>query len=330
MNTQFGFSWRVFVSFLFGILSLVLTHGAQAQSYPGRPVRVIMPYPPGAVGDIMMRTVGQRLMEILGHPFIIDNRAGGGGMAATEFAAKSTPDGHTLLFNGPNHVTNLGLYPNVPYDPVADFAPITHVASSQTVLVAHASTGLKTVQQLVDAAKAKPMGLNYASSGAGTGTHLSMEMLMRATGTKLTHVSFRGGSPAAVALVAGQVQVGFTSVPLVLSFIKDGRLLPLAVGGSKRLSALPDVSSLADLGMLNYDVEVWFGLLAPKSTPAPVVSLLAREIRRILYESGIPEKFEVLGFTVVGSTPAEFDALIKKELQRWPKLIRELGIQGGS
>ena len=301
-----------------------------AQSYPSRPVRIVIPYPPWAVGDIMIRTVGQRLMEILGHPFIIDNRAGGGGLAATEFVAKSTPDGYTLLFNGPNHVTNLGLYANVPYDPVADFVPITHVASSQTVLVAHASTGLKTIQQLVDAAKANPMALNYASSGAGTGTHLSMEMLMRATGTKLTHVSFRGGSPAAVALVAGQVQVGFTSLPLVLSFIKDGRLIPLAVGGSKRLSALPEVPSLADLGMLNYDVEVWFGLLAPKHTPAPVVGVLAKEIRRILNEPGIPEKFDGLGFTVVGSTPAEFDALVKKELQRWPKLIRELGIQGGS
>lgn len=330
MNTRFGFPRRVLISFLFGILSLVLNHGAQAQSYPSRPVRVVVPYPPGAVGDIMIRTVGQRLMEILGQPFIIDNRAGGGGMVATEFVAKSTPDGHTLLFNGPNHVTNLGLYAKVPYDPVADFVAITHVASSQTVLVAHASTGLKSLQQLVDAAVAKPMALNYASSGAGTGTHLSMEMLMRATGAKLTHVSFRGGSPAAVALVAGQVQVGFTSVPLVLSFIKDGRLIALAVGGSKRLSALPDVPSLADLGMLNYDVEVWFGLLAPKNTPAPVVGVLAKEIRRILSEPGIPEKFEGLGFTVVSSTPAEFDALIRKELQRWPKLIRELGIQGGT
>ena len=153
---------------------------------------------------------------------------------------------------------------------------------------------------------------------------------MRATGAKLTHVSYRGGSPAAVALAAGEVKVGFTSVPLVLGFIKDGRLVPLAVGGSKRLSALPDVPSLADLGMLNYDVEVWFGLLAPKNTPAPVVGVLAKEIRRILSEPGMPEKFEVLGFTIVGSTPAEFDALIKKELQRWPKLIRELGIQGGT
>lgn len=330
MNTRCGFSRRVPACVLFTIVSLLATLGAHAQSYPGRPVRVIMPYPPGAVGDIMMRTVGQRLLEILGQPFIIDNRAGGGGLAATESAAKATPDGRTLLFNGPNHVTNLGLYPNVPYDPVADFAPITHVASSQTVLIAHATTGIRTVQQLVDAAKAKPMALNYASSGAGTGTHLSMEMLMRATGIKLTHVSFRGGSPAAVAMVAGQVQTGFAGVPLVLSFIKDGRLAPLAVGGSKRLPSLPDVPSLADLGMLNYDVEVWFGLLAPKHTPAAVVNLLATEIRRILKEPGIPEKFEVIGFTPVGSTPAEFDALIRKEAQRWPKLIRELGIQAGS
>lgn len=310
-------------------MSCVAPISAQAQSYPIRPVRVIVPYPPGAVGDIMIRTVGLRLAEILGHPFVIDNRAGGG-MAATEVVAKSAPDGYTLLFPGPNHVTNLGLYANVPYDPVADFVPITYVASAQTVLVAHASTGLKTIRQLVDAAKAKPMALNYASSGAGTGTHLSMEMLMRATGTKLTHVSFRGATPAAIALVAGQVQAGFTTPPLVLSFIKDGRLVPLAVGGSKRLSVLPDVPSLADLGMLNYDFEVWFGLLAPKNTPAPVVGVLAKEIRRILSEPGLADKFEVLGFTVVGSTPAEFDALIKKEVQRWPKLIRELGIQSGN
>jgi tripartite-type tricarboxylate transporter receptor subunit TctC len=203
------------------------------------------------------------------------------------------------------------------------------VGSSQVVFVAHASTQLKTLQQFIDAAKAKPMELNYASSGNGTGTHLSMEMLMLATGIKLTHVPFRGGTPAATAIVSGQVHVGFTSPPLVKTFIADGRLLALAVGGSKRLSGLPEVPSLGDLRLLNYDVDVWFGLLAPKGTPAAIADLLSRETRRVLAEPGMAEKFDTLGFSIGGSTPAEFDALIKRELQRWPKVIRELGIKGG-
>ena len=299
------------------------------QSFPTKPVRVIIPYPPGAVGDIMMRTVGERLTTLLGQPFVIENRAGGGGLAATESVAKAPADGYTLLFNGPNHVTNLGLYKNVPYDPVNDFAPVSYVSSSQTILVTHASSGIKTVKELVEAAKAKPMGINYASSGNGTGTHLSMEMFMRATGIQLTHIPFKGATPAFTALAAGQVQVGFTTPPLARQFINEGRLHALAVGGSKRLSTFPAVPSLADLGLLNYDVEVWFGLLAPKGTPPEVVELLARETRRVLNEPGMHEKFDTLGFTIVGSTPAEFAEHIKRETARWPKVIKELGITAG-
>jgi tripartite-type tricarboxylate transporter receptor subunit TctC len=300
-----------------------------AQSYPAKPVRVIIPYPPGAVGDIMMRTVGERLGTLLGQPFVIENRAGGGGLAATEAVARSPADGYTLLFNGPNHVTNLGLYKNVPYDPVGDFAPISYVSSSQTILVTHASSSLKSVKELIEAAKAKPMALNYASSGNGTGTHLGMEMFMRATGIQLTHVPFKGGTPAFTALAAGQVQVGFTTPPLARQFISEGRLNALAVGGSKRLTGFPNVPSLAELGLLKDDVEVWFGLLAPKGTPQPVVELLAKDIKRVLNEPGMFEKFDALGFTIVGSTPAEFAEHIKRETARWPKVIKELGIIAG-
>jgi tripartite-type tricarboxylate transporter receptor subunit TctC len=318
----------VIKNFLIGLLFLFAAP-VLAQSYPAKPVRVIIPYPPGAVGDIMMRTVGERLGNILGQPFVIENRAGGGGLAATEFVAKSPPDGYTLLFNGPNHVTNLGLYKSVPYDPVADFSPVSYVSSSQTMLVTHASSSIKSVNELVAAAKAKPMALNFASSGNGTGTHLSMEMFMRATGIQLTHVPFKGATPAFTALAAGTVQVGFTTPALARQFINEGRLNALAVGGSKRLTAFPNVPSLADLDLLKFDVEVWFGLLAPKGTPAPVVDLLAKEIRRVLNEPGMFEKFDALGFTIVGSTPAEFAELIKRETVRWPKVIKELGITAG-
>ncbi len=314
--------------FFIGLL-LAAAAPVLAQSYPAKPVRIIIPYPPGAVGDIMMRTVGERLNTLLGQPFVIENRAGGGGLAATESVAKAPADGYTLLFNGPNHVTNLGLYKNVPYDPVNDFSPVSYVSSSQTILVTHASSGIRTVKELVEAAKAKPMGINYASSGNGTGTHLSMEMFMRATGIQLTHIPFKGATPAFTALAAGQVQVGFTTPPLARQFINEGRLHALAVGGSKRLSAFPAVPSLGDLGLLNYDVEVWFGLLAPKGTPPEVVELLARETRRVLNEPGMHEKFDSLGFTIVGSTPAEFAEHIKRETARWPKVIKELGITAG-
>ena len=312
-----------------GVLMFCFSASVLAQSYPAKPVRVIIPYPPGAVGDIMMRTVGERLGTLLGQPFVIENRAGGGGLAATEAVAKAPADGYTLLFNGPNHVTNLGLYKNVPYDPIADFAPISYVSSSQTILVTHASSGLKTVKELVAAAKAKPNALNYASSGNGTGTHLSMEMFMRATGIQLTHIPFKGATPAFTALASGQVQVGFTTPPLAKQFIQEGRLHALAVGGSKRLTGFPEVPSLGDLGLLNYDVEVWFGLLGPKGTPQPVVDLLAKEIKRVLSEPGMFEKFDALGFTIVGSTPAQFAEHIKRETARWPKVIKELGITAG-
>ena len=303
--------------------------GAGAQSYPDKPVRIVVPYPAGAVADVMMRIIGQRLTVRFGQQFTIDNRPGGGGMAATKAVADAVPDGYTLLFNGPNHVTNLGLYKNVPYDPIADFIPITHVASSQVILVANAATGFTNIGQIVAAAKANPTGLNYASSGAGTGTHLSMEMLMRATGVKFTHIAYKGASPAAVALGGGEVQLGFSSVPLVQPLIETGRVVPILVGGSKRLAAFPSVPSLAELGMLNYDVDIWFGLLAPKSTPAAVVDTLGTEIRRILAEPAMVERFDKFGFTAIGSMPADFENLIKKDAQRWPQLIRELGIEGG-
>ncbi len=297
--------------------------------WPEKPVKVIIPYPVGAVGDVMMRIVGERLATKFGQPFVMDNRPGGGGLAATRFVADAAPDGYTLLLNGPNHVTNLGLYRNVPYDPIADFTPITHIASAQTMLVAHPSTGFRNIEQVVAAAKAKPGGLNYASSGSGTGTHLSMEMLMRATGTKLAHISYKGGSPAAVALAAGDVQVGFAAVPLVQPLIASGRVVPILVGGSKRLPEFPNVPSLGELGMLNYDVEVWFGLLGPKGLPPAIADRIAGEVKAMLEDPALRQQFDKLGFTPAASSPAEFDALIRKEAQRWPALIRELGIGGG-
>lgn len=300
-----------------------------AQSYPEKPVRIIVPYPAGAAADVMIRSIGQRLADKFGQQFVIDNRAGGGGIAATKAVADAAPDGYTLLFTGPNHVTNLGLYKNVPYDPIAEFAPVTQVASAQSVFVANAATGFKSIYQVVSAAKAQPGLLNYASSGTGTGTHLAMEMLMRATGTKFAHIAYKGGTPAAAAIAAGEVQVGFSIVPLVKPLVDSKRLVPLLVGGTKRLAAFPGVPSLGELGMNNFDVDIWFGLMAPKRVPAAILDALSAEIRRVLTDSVVKERFASIGFSVVGSTAPEFDMLVRKEAQRWPQLIRELGIQPG-
>ena len=292
---------------LFASLGFVALSSAFAQNYPDKPVRIIVPYPAGATADVMMRMIGQRLNEKFGQQFVIDNRAGGGGLAATKAAADAPPDGYTLLFNGPNHVTNLGLYKNVPYDPITDFVPVTQVASAQVVFVASSASGLKTIEQVVAAAKAKPSVLNYASSGTGTGTHLSMEMLIRATGTKFVHVPYKGASPAAIAIAGGEVDVGFGAVPLVIPLIDSKRVTPILVGGNKRLQAFPSVPSLGELGMLNFDVDIWFGLLAPKNTPLAVVDALGQEIRRILKEPAIQERFATIGFAVVGSTRTDFE-----------------------
>jgi tripartite-type tricarboxylate transporter receptor subunit TctC len=318
------------MKFLLQIVVILITPlflgTASAQKYPDRPIKVVIPYPAGAIGDIIMRMVGQRLTDKLGQPVIIDNRPGGSGLAATEAVAKSLPDGYTLLLNGPNHVTNLGLFSKVPYDPVLDFSPITSIADAQVVLVAHKSAGINTIQQLVESAKKNPGVLNYGSSGSGTGTHLAAEMLSRAYGIKLTHIPYKGGSPAIVGQAAGQVQVSFAAVPLALNFIKNGTLIPLAIGGDQRLSALPNVPSFKDLGIMDYDVEIWFGLLAPKNTPAPIVNMIYEEIRKYVAEPAVIEKFSNMGLTPIASSPSQFSDFIKEETKRWPQLIRELNI----
>ncbi len=326
MNKYF-YHLKALTIFLVLTCTFFMSSSASAQKYPDRPIKIIVPYPAGAVGDIMMRLIGQRLTDRLGQPVIIDNRSGGGGLAATEAVAKAAPDGYTLLFNGPNHVTNLALYAKVPYDPILDFDPVIGIASSQIVLVAHKSTGIKSVQQLIELAKAKPGELNYASSGAGTGTHLAMEMFMRGTNTKLTHIPYKGGSAAVVGQASGQVQVSFSSIPVVINFIKDGTLIPLVVGGDQKIPSLPGVPTYKDLNLMNFDVEVWFGLFAPKNTPMAIRNLLYEEIKKYLAEPAVVDKFSDVGMTIIGSSPVQFSDFVKAETKRWPQAIREMGIK---
>jgi tripartite-type tricarboxylate transporter receptor subunit TctC len=319
-------SGRVFSLLILGALAS-FSGASFADDYPSRPIKIVVPYPPGAVGDIMIRIVTQRLSDKYKNGFVIENKSGGGGMAAAEGVAKSNPDGYTLLFNGPNHVTNLGLYKKVPYDPVNDFVPISYVAYSQTILVVHPQTGIKTVQQLIDKAKSNPMALNYGSSGNGTGSALKMQMLMRSTGMQMTHITYRGSSQGVVAQAAGEIDASFVSTPVVLEFIRSGKLTALMVNGTQRYPGLPDVPTSKELGLQDSDVEVWFGLFAPKNTSPTIVKMLSDDIQRVLKEPSTIERYSTIGLTVVGSNSEQFAAFVKSEATRWPKLIQEFGIK---
>jgi tripartite-type tricarboxylate transporter receptor subunit TctC len=306
--------------------TLTLSHPAAAQ-YPNKNIRIVVPYPGGSSGDIIARQIGQRLSDNLKQAVVIDNRPGGAGLAATQSVAKAEADGYTLLLTGMNHVANVGLYASLPYDPVKDFAEISLVGSVPLVLVANASAGFKTVAQLIERARAQPKVLNFASAGIGTGGHLAMELFMRTAGISLVHVPYRGATPALTDVLAGHVQVLFTGVPPTLEFVNRGELVPLLVSSLDRLPTLPATPTGKEIGMAQFHVDVWFGLLAPTGTPAAVVDLLAKQVAELVREPEARQKMAVQGIVPVGSSPEEFTRTIRQDLERWPQLIRDAGIK---
>lgn len=300
---------------------------AAQERYPARPVKVIVPYPAGASGDIVARLLSQKLEERFGQAFVIDNRPGGAGIAATRAVATAPADGYTLLLTGLNHVTNVGLFSSLPFDTEKDFAPVSLVGSVDLVLVAHPSTGFKTAQDLIDAAKKSPGKINFASAGIGTGGHLAMELFARTAGISLVHIPYCGATPALSDVVAGHVQVLFTGVPPTLGFLKNGALNALVVAGSRRTDMLPAVPTAQETGMAGFNVDVWFGVLGPAAMPAAVIETLAQPIGEFVREPEFKARLADQGVSPAGSTPAEFAAVIRHDLERWPKFIRELGLK---
>jgi len=295
--------------------------------FPRKPVRIIVPYPPGASGDLVGRMIGQRLSENLGQSVIIDNRAGGGGIAATDAVAKSSPDGYNLLLTGMNHTTNVALYASLPFDTERDFTAVSLAGSVPLVLVAHPSTGFKTSKELIQAAKLKPGTINSGSGGNGTGGHLAMELFDRATGIQLVHIPYKGATGAVTAVVSGETQISFAGVPPVLGFIKEGRLAPLLVTTAQRVPTLPGIPTAQETGVAGYEVDVWFGFLARAGTSPAILKLLSSQIVQIVREPAINSRMMAQGFVPAGSTPEEFERIIRKDLDRWPGLIREAGIK---
>jgi len=297
-----------------------------ADAYPTRPIRFIMPYPVGGTIDTSGRAVALELGERLGQQLVVDNRTGAGGTLGAEMGAHSPADGYTVVMGGTGTLAiSPGLDRRLGYDSVRDFAPITLLATTPYVLVAHPSVAAANVRELIALAKAKPGALIYASGGAGSAPHLIGEVFKKSAGIDLLHVPYKGSTPAKIDVMAGRAQLFFTGIPPVISEIRSGRLRALGVTSGARTPALPDVPTIAESGVPGFDVSPWFGMLAPAHTPAAIVARLHDEIVSILQRPAIRERFVRDGVDPVGNTPAEFGAFIRSERDKWAKAIRDSG-----
>jgi tripartite-type tricarboxylate transporter receptor subunit TctC len=298
-----------------------------AQAYPTKPIRLVVAFPAGGSTDIIARLVAQRLGEKLGQQVIVDNRGGAGGTIGTEIAARAAPDGHTLTMGTTStHVIAPAAYAKVSYDPVKDFSPITLVASTPYLLVLHPGVKANNLKEFVALAKSQPGKMNFASAGTGSTTQLAMEMLKIAAGIDIVHVPYGGNGPAGTATLGGQVQALFGSMPAVLPHAQAGRLRPIAVGTATRSPALPNVPTVAESGYPGFEVSLWLGFFAPKGTPQPVLNRLQKELTEIASNAEMKAQFEKNGASSVTNTPAEMNALMKTELEKYSKVVKAAGV----
>jgi tripartite-type tricarboxylate transporter receptor subunit TctC len=309
------------------VLSIGNVAPASAQgAYPTKPVRLVVPFPPGGTTDILARAVAQKLSETWGQQVIVDNRPGAGGNIGSELVAKSAPDGYTLLMGTVGtHAFNPSLYAKMPYDHVKDFTPVILVAGVPNVLVVNPSLPVNSVSELIAYGKANPNKLNFASSGNGTSIHLSGELFRTMTGVQMTHVPYKGSSPALTDLIAGQVQLMFDNLPSSLQFIRAGKLRALAVTSLERSSALPDVPTLAESGLPGFEASSWFGVLAPAGTPNDIIVKLNTAIAGWLATADAKEKLAAQGAIAAGGAPDAFVRHIAAESSKWAKVVKASG-----
>jgi tripartite-type tricarboxylate transporter receptor subunit TctC len=297
-------------------------------SYPLRPIRLIVPFPPGGGNDVMARIIGQKLTDAFGQQVVIDNRGGAGGNIGTETAARAAPDGYTLFLGGVgSHGTNPGLQAKLLYDPVKDFAPVSQIASASLVVIANLALPAKSITELVQYAQSRPGQINYASSGAGSIAHLSVALFNSMAKIKLQHVPYKGTGPALTDLLSGQVQLLFNSALSMLPQIRANRVRALAVTSATRIAPLPDVPTIAESGVPGYEVTSWYGMLAPARTPRAIIDKLNAEIAKAVKAPELRERLLSEGAMPVGNTPEQFAAFIQRELTRWAKVIKDAGIK---
>jgi tripartite-type tricarboxylate transporter receptor subunit TctC len=297
-----------------------------AQDYPSKPIRLVVPFTPGGSTDILARVIGMKLTEAWGRQVVIDNRPGAGGNIGVDLVAKSPADGYTLVMG---HIGTFGvnptLYPKLPYDPIKDFQPITLVALVPNMLSVNPALPAKSVKELIALAKAKPGTINFGSGGNGSAAHLAGEYFKLMSKTEITHIPYRGTSPAVTDLIAGQIQMIITGVPPTLNFVKTGKLRALAVATSKRLPLLPDLPTISEAGVPGYEATQWYGVLAPAGTPKPIVAKLNAEMAKAIKGPDVREKLAADAAEPVGNSPEEFGAFIKKEIARWAPVIKASG-----
>jgi tripartite-type tricarboxylate transporter receptor subunit TctC len=299
---------------------------AAAQSFPTKPIRIVVPFPPGGSTDLLARRIGEKLAAVWGQPVVVDNRAGAGGTLGADYVAKSAPDGYTLLMGvtGSNAIAN-ALYPKLPYDVVKDFAPVSLVVSSPLVLVRNPNFAPKTVQELVAAAKAKPGSISYGSPGNGTSMHLTGEMFKLSAKVSMLHIPYRGSAGALSDLMGGQIDTMFGDFLVVWPQLEAGKLQPIAVTSKTRHKMLPNVPTIAESGYPGFEALSWQGLFAPAATPPAVVEQLNREVNKALASADIQEYFGSRGFTLGGSSASEFKTFVKVEADKWAKIVQASG-----
>jgi tripartite-type tricarboxylate transporter receptor subunit TctC len=308
------------------IVGIALSAAAQAQEYPTKPVRILVPFAPGGVADNSARVIAEPLGVRLGQQVIVENRPGASGNIGTQQAAQAPADGYTLLlgFDG-TMVINPHVFPKIPFDTVGDFAPVTKLGDATLILVAHPSAGVRNLKELIEKAKSKPFP--YGTSGTGGTPHLAGEMLKQQTGAQLEHVPYKGGGPAVIDVVGGQIPLVFTAIASAQQHVRSGRLVAIGVPSAKRSAALPDVPTFQESGMAGFDVNSWVGIFAPAKTPPAIVARLQRELSAVLQSPFVKERYATLGIEPVGNPPDEFGAQVRADLARWAGVVKSANVK---
>jgi tripartite-type tricarboxylate transporter receptor subunit TctC len=326
MSIQHPFTRRALLTALAAATAGALPLAASAQSFPSKPITIIVPFSAGGTTDILARVVGQALTTELGQSVIVDNRAGAGGNIGGQAAARAPADGYTLFMGTVGtHAINAALYKKMPFDPIKDFAPLTRVANVPNLLVANPAQPYKTVQELIAYAKAHPGQVNFGSSGSGSSIHLSGELFKSMAKVDMQHVPYKGSAPAVTDLLGNQIGIMFDNMPSAIQHVRSGKLRPLAVTTAKRSPELPNVPTIAESGVPGYEATSWFGLFAPAGTPAPIVAQLNKAIVKVLGQADVKKKLAEQGAEPVAETPEQFAAFIQKEAVKWGKVVRESG-----
>jgi tripartite-type tricarboxylate transporter receptor subunit TctC len=312
---------------IFGLVVALLTAAAVAQSYPSRPVRLIIPFPPGGSNDIVGRMIGAQLGDRLTQPVIVDNRTGAGGTIGTDVAAKAPPDGYTLLLVSIAHAFNTAMYKRLPYDPVESFVPVAMLGTGPAVLVVHPSRPVRSVQELTALAKQKPGELNWATAGVGSFQHLASALFRQQAGIDVVYVHYKGGGPAMMDLIAGHADVSMGSLIQMLPHVRSGKLRALGTTGAKRSAVLPDVPTVAEAGVPGYGATNWWGIVAPAGTPPAIIERLHAELAAILTSAETKKRFEAEGAEAVPMSPEEFGRFIQAETAKWARVVKEAGIR---